>query len=690
VAWEGPAIYAARIEGPGVLRFHGVSYAAEVAIDGRQILRHEGMWDAFDVPLPDGPCEITVAVTKSGGSRFPVRDVAGGFLPYVFHTFGGIYRPVAQFSSPPPEPTAPPCRYHVEGRRIFDRGKPVYVRGILGWGWYPELGHPNPDLATIRREIDRVQALGFNLVKFCLWVPPHEYVQELERRGMHAWMELPLWAPTEDPARLSAIADELLRIVAQYAHHPNVLAWTIGCELSDSTPAEYRQGLVERVKKLTGSPLVKDNSGGAEMYGGDLREFGDFEDYHPYCDTPFFPLVLDALLPGPRRVQPILLGETNDADHHVSLRERFADDPYWASPDPQRNDQGVRWQYDLPRIRTESPLAQPGSEERNRRLQESSRQKGLFMRKYVHEHFRARSEIGGFVLTGLADTPISTSGILLDDGSPRFDAAEFRPFNGPDVLFPIPIRRPQWTEGGNRAGWRDPTNVYQGAFDFRVGLATEAGFVGTVEIELDGMARETFLTAVEALGACYVGEIHMDRLPPGEYRLRAVASSGNSWPIWVVETALPKVRLNDPRGRLSDLKDSGTGPTVGTEPTADVAFLVDEGTVAMPFWREAAYEFHDPDFWARVPFAEQWYRLLPISPDRSLDPNWLTQTYGDYEVLMNRVDVRTYAEHPILVRAGRRLITTLRPFGGLGIQPVGVRQNPAGLALLRALVQEVL
>ena len=107
--------------------------------------------------------------------------------------------------------------------------------------------------------------------------------------------------------------------------------------------------------------------------------------------------------------------------------------------------------------------------------------------------------------------------------------------------------------------------------------------------------------------------------------------------------------------------------------------LDEEGTLPMPFWRECAQEFADPAL-------ERWERLLPVSPDRALDPAWLRATFGDYEVLMNRVDTRTYADRPLLVRAGSWIVTTLRPHGGLGSQPPGLRYNPAGCALLTYLM----
>ena len=103
VRWEGPAIYRTSLvasEGD-FLRFWGVSYACTVSLNGEEVCHHEGIWDAFDVPLVAGPNSIEVRVVKNGGPTYPVREVLSGFLPFVFHTFGGIFRPVERLSSSP-------------------------------------------------------------------------------------------------------------------------------------------------------------------------------------------------------------------------------------------------------------------------------------------------------------------------------------------------------------------------------------------------------------------------------------------------------------------------------------------------------------------------------------------------------------------------------------------------------------
>jgi len=707
VRFEGPVRYTAALKvpkEPSVLWFEGVSYEAVVKVDGRTVVTHRGTWDSFEVPLSDWAgkkIQVEVDVTKNGGERFPVREVASGFLPYVFHTFGGIWGAVeVRRIGVVNQKTGDGGRVLVDGPQVYVDGEPFYIRGLLHWGWYPEIGHHNAPEETIRREVKEAKRLGFNLVKFCLWVPPHRYLEILQEEGMEAWLELPLWDPSSDPQKLEAMGEEIERIVRQYRHHDNIIVWTVGCELSQATPPEFRQYMVQLVKNLTGSPLVKDNSGGAEMYGGDLREFGDFYDYHPYCDTPFYPVVLDSLLPGARGKDPILLGEFNDIDVHRDLVHLSEEMPFWASTMPELNDQGVRWQHDLPMFITRTPLATGEEMDRHHRLMESSRSKALFIRKYVHEAVRARDAISGYVVTGIRDTPISTAGFFDDWGNPRYGTDECLPWNGPDVLFLIPTRRPPWIDGGNRPGWLDPFNHFAGQVFFKVGIHSESGSEGglvwrILDSEGTVVSRGAESGAfVEPLVSTQVGQISWDCDMPGRYRLEAhFGRARNAWNFHVVgKDELKGWRIVDPK-KITAVEGSPEAKRflqmggLGDWVPNSVYALDSEGTKPAPFWRESAYEFSNG-----APFKDDWERLLAVSGDRVLNLADLAQFLPKtttIETLVNRVDVRTYEEAPIMVKVttggGTGIVTTLRPQGGLGIQPFGLNRNAAGVALLRHL-----
>ncbi len=706
VTFEGPVTYRSTIEvpkTPSKLIFTGVSYAAEVQIEGITVVRHFGIWDAFEVPL-EAYCgqaiEITVKVTKNGGATFPVREVASGFLPFVYHTFGGIHGQVLLVDSSTGivRPHTQTSRAKVEGTRILVDGKPFYVRGLLHWGWYPELGHTNPSEDVIRTEVQKAKDLGFNLVKFCLWVPSHMYLEVLRQEGMEAWIELPLWDPSPDEAKQSAMAEEFERIVRQYRHHENVILWTVGCELSTSTSPQFRQSLTQLVKNLTGSPLVKDNSGGAEMYGGNLAEFGDFYDFHPYCDTQFYPGILDLLLPGPRTSQPVLLGEFNDTDVHRDLPRLAKDLPYWCSTLSELNDQGVRWQYDLPELLSVNRFAQHPGLEGHLALAQSSRSKSLFIRKYVHEAVRSRDPISGYVITGWRDTPVSSSGFFDDWDTPRFTSEECKPWNGPGCIFMIPSRRPPWLHGGNRPGNIDPLNQFVGQVFWKVGVHSDTPLDGGLNWEVSSSSANVVARGsmefrhVPALHSMQIGEIDWICPMAGKYTLKVeFAGIENQWTVWTSDpwssTDKSSWATKDP---MDVLGFEGDGQTQVLSTRFDdirpgLFMLTAEGTLAKPFWREAAYEFRSAAFWSQVGFVDEWERWMAISPDRVLSRDWLDSLNVNYEVLMNRIDVRTYQEDPILVQIGDCFVTTIRAFGGLGNQTLGIPKNAAGLDFVRSM-----
>lgn len=697
VRWEGPGLYRRRLDVPsegGHLLFHGVSYAATVRIEGEFVAEHRGIWDAFTVDLsPWAGRQVTleVEVIKNGGTTYPVNEVAAGFLPYVYHTFGGIFREV-ELLSQPPRPTPPnPPPVEVRERQIWVDGKPLFLRGVLSWGWYPEIGSPHPPQEVIRDELDRIERAGFNLVKFCLWLPPHAALEEMSRRGLWAWIELPLWKPTGSPERLAEMADELERIAAQYARHRCVLAWTIGCELDRTTSAATRCELVERIRRATRSQLVGDSSGGSEMYDGDPREFGAFDDFHPYCDLPLYPLVLDSLLPQARTPRPIFLGEFNDYDMARHLPALQSDMPFWASTDPALNDPGVRWQVDFPAI-----LASPLPDLDYDALVRSSRSKSNFIRQFVHDEVRLRPEIGGLVITGLRDTPISTSGVLDDYGREKGLNLSL----DPDRLILMRRRRPPWIRGGNRPGWVDPLNVFPGACLWPVAVAREQGISGTLTVEGLDAELEASLTAIEPLRVSEVGRVFWMANEPGEETLTLRFDQiERSWPIWTVAPLTPEElsgwRKHDPLSLLDDLEI--TGPDLIATVWDDAVerhvrsggralVLQTTGGIAGPFWRECAFLFGP----AMAAWEDRWERLVSIGGDQSLEIEWLAKL-GEVEVAMERIDTRTYARHPLVARVrlgrGTVIFTTLRPFGGLGIQPPSLTYNPAGCQLLRELMR---
>jgi hypothetical protein len=645
VRWEGPATYVREFDlgAPNVLRFDGVSYAARVFINDQLVAEHRGIWDAFEVPLPAGKSLVRVEVTKNGGPTFPVKEVLSGFLPYVFHTFGGIWGRVWLTDGEPLLNPVAASRLEVRGNQLWLDGERFYMRGVLHWGWYPEFGHPHGgDL--IAKEIEIAQAQGFNIFKFCLWLPPHEFLDQLEQAGMQAWIELPLWAPADWFDEATAM-EELRRIVQQYRHHPNLIAWTAGCELGKSVSPEFRLALVRMIQEETGAALVKDNSGGSEMYGADLREFGTFNDYHPYADAHWYPPLLESLANGPRPLLPILLGEFNDHDVHRDLAQIKEETPYWASSDPSLNDQGSRWQYDL-------PIFLPHwrwTTERHTQLMESSRQKSLFVRRFVHDFVRQMPDIAGYVITGWRDTPISSSGMVDDWLQPRFSPEECQSWNAEDAYFVIPNRCPPWVNGGNRPGWRSLYAGFTGWNTWKLGMAGATGSGDFIEASLSGETHQFPRRKDSDPG--WLGEIS-GSLDAGIHVLK------------FAHRHLPIL-----------IADRWDGPI----PSAETALT------PMPFFRECIQEFHADPLWDQLGWTDTWEFWLDVAPDGAMEIAWLNEHNPGWQPVLTRIDTRTYAEHVYIAKTDAGYVHCLRLEGGHGIQPLGCVNNPVANAIAKAM-----
>ncbi|HLO12898.1 MAG TPA: beta galactosidase jelly roll domain-containing protein, partial [Pseudoneobacillus sp.] len=84
---------------------------------------------------------------------------------------------------------------HIQEDRIFLNGDPIYLRGVLHWGWYSDYIAPIPTREEIREELKKVKESGFNLVKHCLYVPTKDYFEIADEMGIFIWQELPLWLP---------------------------------------------------------------------------------------------------------------------------------------------------------------------------------------------------------------------------------------------------------------------------------------------------------------------------------------------------------------------------------------------------------------------------------------------------------------------------------------------------------------
>ncbi len=634
----------------------------------------------------------------------------------------------------------------VRGDTILLNGEPIYPRGILHWGWYPHHIAPNPTEEEVRRELQTLRDMGYNMVKFCLWMPPNHYLRLCDEMGMLCWMELPMWLPEVTPAFQRQTMEEYTRIVLQTRGHSSIIVWTLGCELAKDVGAPFLEKLHRLVKRLTDSPLVRDNSGGGEAYHGLLKEYADFYDNHFYCDLPFLRPLYDYFAPRGRSAQPWLFGEYCDADTFrdvpAVLEANGGKPPWWASDDEDINPQGVR-----PNVYAVGQMRDFQREEiapHRSALKASSLGQALFHRKVTIEATRLYREISGYVVTSISDTPIATSGMWDDLGQLKWQPEVVRQFNADSVLLLQFHRRREWLNGGDRPSFVDWFNFRSGETLIAYISLSHYGrhdCKGRLHWQLlneaEEVVREGECAGLEPLRVgsqtpVAVLELQMPAVKRMERlnlrcQLRMDSEQvTNEWELWCYPAADPR-RLDgwmvyDPAHRLRGAEEWGwkprrIAPAQIPEERRVIASswhpaLLDalrggalvvlfheqyDGLPAegLPFWREAVRLFPPHPLWQR--FRQTGYtggQFIGLTCDCALVPERLQEALGgeaDVRPVLRRVDARSFAVHDYLVDvqvgAGRMLATTLRLAGGLGDAPAGIARNVAGFWLLHCMTE---
>ncbi|MFN7018438.1 MAG: glycoside hydrolase family 2 protein [Fimbriimonadales bacterium] len=634
----------------------------------------------------------------------------------------------------------------IDGSVLLLNGEPFYPRGVLHWGWYLHTHAPYPDLELAEREIKAVQLCGFNLLKACLWVPSREYLQLCDRLGIAVWLELPLWLPDMHSEQVEQVKREYEAIVRQVRNHPSILLWTLGCELSTRFPSESLGELYALVKRLTGSPLVRDNSGGGECYGGTLREYADFADYHLYGDAHFARTTFRAFLEMLREPTPWIQGEFADHDTQRDFRTLRQTVPpeqlWWLERDPEVNPQGVRWFYETPFV--EERMQHEGIWDALPDLIQTSRKEMVAYHKLVLETMRSLPQTSGYVVTGLKDTPISTAGILDERSELKISPESYTEFNTDTVLLLDWHRRREWIAGGDRPANPDPYNHFGGCTVYpriavsHFGTSFEvAELLWRLSVEdsqghLHKVASGGVFLYEKVLraGIHYLAQLEVP-LPSGdapqqailtvELRTpshRSVAVNRWRWGIYPIPdwTALSDVVVYDPAERLWGLPESLTRFSHETTPHHSGVVLTSCMTPALmeffkrggvglwlvaeptpllgcerlPFWREAAHRFLSHPLWEVIPRPEYLdERLFAFGTDLAIRADSL----GSYPLkpIWQRVDTRTGYTHSYLaevqVDAGKLMITTLHFAGHHGDTPITLRYHPAGQYWLWAMLR---
>jgi len=634
------------------------------------------------------------------------------------------------------------------GDILLFNNRPIMLRGILHWGWMPDQIAPcfNPEVA--RAQIREVKRLGFNLIKLCLFVPNSAFYDAADEEGIFLWQEWPMWQPQIDLTYAAHAPGEYAEYMILVRDHPSIVIYSAGCELDETVGSDLLERLNGAMRQGMSGALFCDNSGMGEAYGGLHVDFADFSDYHTYTDLEFFEEMLDHWRRDWQRPRPLIFGEFCDSDTYRDPEKIrvLSDDqvnlsglpPWWLTNDNPVMD----WRTEThPVLHQEESIAVAALGLTHQQLLEISYAGSLAIRKHILETVRRRAGIGGYVITGLRDTPISTSGIFDDFGRSKWSRDQFLPFNGECALCLDGERSRRWENGGDRVdrtdlqnGWAGewihrrlifsgPGLVYQGAAQLTWRLTDLSDRVlaeqtRQVEVNLEGIRpQEIAALTLQLPPASLPQELCLGI----EFSTHSFQGQ-NDWSFWIY----PKRQLQSTgQARTAALYDPGfllrefeellglqrlgeqSSPSSESLILASVLpawsedFLKSGGNMILlqwgdgplpvlrrPFWREAIRIFAPHLLWDTFRAGGD-LRFLGVSSDVSFDLARLDQilpAVDKVRPIFRRLDARDFRVSEYLLEArlarGVLMACSLRLAGGHGRQPNGLRRNIAGQALL--------
>ena len=295
--------------------------------------------------------------------------------------------------------------FRCNGRSVRLNGEPFYFRAVLDQGYFPGGWYTAPTDADLRRDIELMQALGFNGARKHQKAEDPRWLYWADRLGFVVWSEMGNGRDFS-AAHVDDFTREWMEIVRRDRMHPAIMAWV---PLNESwcvdrvAHSRHQQQWVRALFHLThaldGTRPVLANDGWEYL-------IGDIWGIHLYVpDGPFLAEMLTQLLTEPTRELvpgrcaalpgaevsgvPVMLTEFGGVAFH----------------DPSRPaDVAGTWGYDTV----------TDAREFERRL------------RALVGVVRRQSQFSGFVWTQLTDVQQEANGLLYFDRTPKLPVETYR------------------------------------------------------------------------------------------------------------------------------------------------------------------------------------------------------------------------------------------------------------------------
>ncbi|MCU0711592.1 MAG: hypothetical protein MUC43_06000 [Pirellula sp.] len=287
------------------------------------------------------------------------------------------------------------------GRDIYLNNKPISIRGVLNWGYAPPRLCPSRDPEWMRSELEFIKARGFNTMKFCLWIPPREYLELCDEMGILAWIEYPTWHPKLTQEFFPQLMKEYEEFFLYDRNHPSVILRSLTCETGHSAELQVIKSIYDKAHELIPGSLVEDDSSWISW-----QRVHDFYDDHPYGNNHKWRGVLQGLddFIKQREPKPLVLGEAIAADTWTDANTNMPDAPHSLLSHPKSSaaEQQIKaWMGDDCNWRMASFLH------------------AMETRKFQIERFRHQLPRQGYNVSVIRDFPFASMGLIDFENKPK-------------------------------------------------------------------------------------------------------------------------------------------------------------------------------------------------------------------------------------------------------------------------------
>jgi Glycosyl hydrolases family 2, sugar binding domain/Glycosyl hydrolases family 2, TIM barrel domain len=595
----------------------------------------------------------------------------------------------------------------VDGNKLLLNGRPLAIRGVLNWGYAPPRVAPSIDEDHFRQELQFARFYGFNLMKFCLWVPPKRYLEIADELGMLTWIEYPTWHSSWSPDQLPTLKKEFTEFFRYDRNNPSVVLRSLTCETGPSADLEVIRSLYDLCHEMIPGSVVEDDSSWIGW-----NRVHDFYDDHPYGNNTTWVATLDRLKDHVNKhgEKPLVLGEAIAADTWVdpaALLRRTGDErPFWLPGFLEGNQQ---WLAGIRSLYGTGGLDQ---------LDAESKQYALLMRKFQIETYRREVPYGGYVVSVIRDFPFAGMGLLDFLNRPKWPADDWNWHRDTLLILRTESDRRSFTSGQRLNADILVSHFGQSPIQGGV-LTTTVTFDSTQDPVGATIAKRNTTLVDQPAGTLQKALLWNPILPnvnkPTRVLVRAELKFGqetahNEWPIWV----LPSVEKHPTVALHESCSDGATTALFGTavpfrrdaDDTVVIARRLDGNLVAhlesggrvllLPDGKKASFPLSDEWFLRGAPYMSN-HPLFDTIPRQLLielqhfdlagpvvpDINYLEQI-NPVLMLWHNHDIRRVKTHGLMfetrVGKGRLLVSALQHTAGT---------NSAGRWLLYALVQHL-